>query len=40
MDRITEIIKQGVDEAKVGNKEKLQALQRLRKFVPDDVDLD
>ena len=37
MDRITEIIKQGVDEARVGKRDKLEALQRLRKFVPGDV---
>ena len=29
---------QGVEEAKVGNKDKLHALQRLRKFVPEDLD--
>lgn len=38
MDRVTEIIKQGIDEAKVGDKEKLEAVQRLRKFVPDDIE--
>jgi hypothetical protein len=37
MDRITQVIKQGVEEANVGNKEKLNALQRLRRFVPADV---
>jgi hypothetical protein len=37
MDRITEVIRQGVDEAKCGNREKFQALQRLRRFVPEDV---
>jgi hypothetical protein len=39
MDRITEIIKQGVDESKVGKRDKLDALQRLRRFVPVDVDV-
>ena len=38
MDRITQIIKQGVEEAKVGKKEKVEALQRLRRFVPEDVE--
>lgn len=38
MDRITDIIRQGVEEAKVGNSEKLQAIQRLRRFVPDNID--
>jgi hypothetical protein len=37
MDRVTEIIEQGVTESKVGNNEKLQAIQRLRRFVPEDV---
>ncbi len=37
MDQTTEIIKQGVEESKVGDKEKLHALQRLRRFVPEDV---
>ena len=38
MDKITDIIEQGVSEAKVGNREKLDALQRLRRFVPDDIE--
>ena len=29
--------KQGVEDANVGKKEKLKALQRLRRFVPEDV---
>lgn len=37
MDRVTLILKQGVKEAKVGKQEQLQALQRLRRFVPEDV---
>jgi hypothetical protein len=37
MDRVSEIIEQGVSEAKVGNNEKLQAIQRLRRYVPKDV---
>jgi hypothetical protein len=38
MDRITQIIKQGVEEAKVGKTEQLQAMNRLRKFVPEDAE--
>ncbi|MCK5559953.1 MAG: DUF763 domain-containing protein, partial [Thermoplasmata archaeon] len=38
MDRITQIIKQGVEEAKVSKTEQLQALQRLRRFVPEDAE--
>ena len=34
MDESIEILKQTVQEAKVGDKEKLQSLQRLRQFVP------
>jgi hypothetical protein len=34
MDESVEILKQTVQEAKVGDKEKLQSLQRLRQFVP------
>ena len=37
MDRVTEIIRQGVGESKVGNNEKLHALKRLRRFVPGDL---
>jgi hypothetical protein len=37
MDRVTEIINQGIEEARVGDKEKLQAVQRLRRFVPEDL---
>jgi hypothetical protein len=37
MDRVTQIIKQGVEESKVGNSEKLQAIKRLRQFVPADI---
>ncbi len=37
-DRITEVIKQGVSEANLGNREKLDALQRLRRFVPGDIE--
>jgi hypothetical protein len=37
MDRSIQILKQGVSEAKIGNKDKTNALQRLRKFVPQDI---
>jgi hypothetical protein len=37
MDRISQIIKQGVEEAKVGRSEQLDAIKRLRRFVPDDI---
>jgi len=39
MDEVTEILKQGISESKVGKSEKLRALQRLRKYVPDDVNV-
>jgi uncharacterized protein len=34
MDQSVEILKRAVTEAKIGEKEKLQSLQRLRKYVP------
>jgi len=34
MDESTEIIKKGVEEAKIGEKEKIQALRRLKDFLP------
>jgi hypothetical protein len=36
MDESIEILKTGVEEAKVKKREKLDALNRLRKFVPED----
>jgi hypothetical protein len=36
MDESIEILKQSVQEAKIGDKEKLRSLQRLRRFVPED----
>jgi hypothetical protein len=36
MDKSIEILKQAVENAKVGDREKISALQRLRKFVPPD----
>jgi hypothetical protein len=35
MDESIQILKQSVQEAKIGDKEKLHSLQRLRKFVPE-----
>jgi hypothetical protein len=37
MDETTEILIQGIQEAKLGSRERINALQRLRKFVPEDV---
>ena len=34
MDESTEIIRQGIQQAKIGNKEKLNAFKRLQNFVP------
>jgi len=36
MDQTIQILKQGAEEAKLGNKEKLSAIQRLQRFVPPD----
>ena len=35
MDESIEILKQSVQEAKIGDREKLQSLQRLRQYVPE-----
>ena len=37
MDESIEILRQSVEEAKIGEKEKLQSLQRLRRYVPVDA---
>lgn len=37
MDESIQILKQSVQEAKIGDKEKLDSLQRLRRFVPADA---
>jgi len=37
MDESIQILKQSVQEAKIGEKEKLQSLQRLRRYVPVDA---
>jgi hypothetical protein len=34
MDESTEIIRKGVEDAKIGEKEKIQALRRLKDFLP------
>ncbi|MDH4123248.1 MAG: DUF763 domain-containing protein [Thermoplasmata archaeon] len=36
MDNAIQILRQGIEEAKLGNKEKITAVQRLRRFVPPD----
>jgi hypothetical protein len=38
MDDSIQILRQSVQEARIGDKEKLQSLQRLRRFVPGDGD--
>ncbi len=38
MDDSIQILRQSVQEAKIGDKEKLRSLQRLREFVPEDRD--
>ncbi|MGB9676558.1 MAG: DUF763 domain-containing protein [Candidatus Bathyarchaeales archaeon] len=35
MDESIQILKRAIEEAKIGDKEKLQSLQRLRQYVPD-----
>jgi hypothetical protein len=37
MDESIQILKQSVEAAKIGDKEKLRSLQRLRRFVPEDA---
>ena len=37
MDESIEILKKSVQEAKIGEKEKMQSLQRLRRYVPDNA---
>jgi hypothetical protein len=34
MDESIEILRKSVEEAKIGEKDRLQSLQRLRRFVP------
>jgi hypothetical protein len=35
MDESSQIIKQGIEQAKIGNKDKINAIKRLRKFIPN-----
>jgi hypothetical protein len=37
MDRSIEVLEAGISEAKLGDREKLDALGRLRKLVPSDI---
>lgn len=37
MDESVQMLRQAVQEAKVGNKEKMWSLQKLREFVPPDA---
>lgn len=37
MDESIDMLKQAIQEAKVGEKEKMRSLQRLRRFVPDNI---
>jgi len=37
MDKSIQVLKEGVEEAKLGKSDKLEAVQRLRRFVPKDV---
>ncbi len=38
MDESIQMLKQAIEEARIGSKEKMLSLQRLRKFVPCDID--
>lgn len=40
MDRSIQVLREGVDEAKLCKSDKLEAVQRLRRFVPEDVNRD
>jgi hypothetical protein len=37
MDESIQMLKQAIQEAKVGDREKLHSLQRLRGFAPEDI---
>lgn len=39
MDESIQILKASIEEAKIGDREKLQSLQRLRRFVPQDIEM-
>jgi len=38
MDKTIQILRQGIEEAKLGDRQKITAVQRLRRFVPQDYD--
>jgi hypothetical protein len=38
MDESIQMLKQAIEDAKIGNKEKISSMQRLRKFVPDNIE--
>ena len=38
MDESIQMLKQAIEESKIGNKDRLLSLQRLRKFLPEDID--
>jgi hypothetical protein len=38
MDESIQMLKQAIEESKIGNKDKILSLQRLRKFSPEDID--
>lgn len=38
MDRTIQVLRQGIEEARLGDREKIDALRRLRRFVPPDYD--
>jgi hypothetical protein len=40
MDKSIQLLRQSVEEAKVGDREKLRSLQRLRRFVPATYNVD
>jgi hypothetical protein len=39
MDESIQILRQAIHEAKVGDKEKLKSLERLRRFIPEDAEI-
>jgi hypothetical protein len=38
MDESIQMLKQAIEESKIGNKDRILSLQRLRKFLPEDID--
>lgn len=39
MDKSIQILKQAIQEARLGNKDKMRSLERLRQFIPDNITL-